>query len=187
MSISFDQFMYLKQEMRKTILALPRKVGAEVVNFSLDNFKRQGFLGNAVQPWQPRKVVTRRNAGRDILVQSGRGRRSIRIMSASTDTVIVGSNLPYMKAHNEGFRGTVTVKAHERLKFTKERIGSGKFTNGGKERMKTVNKISGKSSVQSFQRKMILPKRQFLGESPYLTARIQRLITADIMKVAKSI
>jgi hypothetical protein len=34
-------------------------VGNEVVNFSLENFKRQGFLGATFQPWPKRKNPTK--------------------------------------------------------------------------------------------------------------------------------
>jgi len=172
--------------MRQTLSTLPKKVGTETVNFALDNFKRQGFLGPTVQPWRPRKEVNSKNRGRNILVQSGRGRRSIRILRASLDEVVVGSDLPYMKAHNEGFHGTVTVRGHERMHFTRERLGTGKFTSKGKERTKTVNRLSHTTKVESFQRKMNLPRRQFLGASPYLETNITRIIAAEIMKTAKS-
>ena len=185
-SSTYDQWAELHKRMRETVAALPKKVGTLTVNFALDNFKRQGFLGSTLQPWRPRKKVNKKNRGRNILTLSGRGRRSIRILWASLDEVVVGSDLPYMKAHNEGFRGTVTVKAHSRMKMTTERVGTGSFTKKGKERTKTVSKMAGSYPVKSFQRKMNLPKRPFLAESPYLEAPIKRLIAADVLKAARN-
>lgn len=183
MSITFDGLTYMKAEMQKTLASLPKKVGAEVVNFALQNFRRQGFLGASVTPWQPRK--SKRSGS--ILVKSGKGRRSIRIMQSSLDTVMVGSDLPYMKAHNEGFRGVVRVKAHDRILTTKIKMGSGKFTKMGKERMKTVDKQTGTAHVKEHTMKMNLPKRQILGDSPYLEANIKRLIAAEILKTARNL
>ena len=183
MSMSFDGYVRMKDEMRKTILALPKKVGAEAVNFALGNFRRQGFLGYTLQPWQPRKS----GKGGAILVRSGRGRRSIRIMQSSQDTVVIGSNLPYMKAHNEGFRGTVQVKGYDRILTSKVKMGSGRFTKTGKERMKTVSQQTGTAHVKGHTRKMNLPKRPFLADSPYLEANIKRLIAFEIMKTARTI
>jgi phage gpG-like protein len=158
-------------------------LGNDIVNFSLDNFKSQAWLGYSLEPWRQRSSKAKRNNGRAILVDTGRLRRSIRITSISTGSVTVGTDVPYARAHNEGFRGTVNVKAHTRNKYGKEKTGSGKFTKKGVERMKTVQKISGTGQVKAHTRKVNLPKRQFLGlDSPYLQKQLQRRLQAELMK-----
>lgn len=165
----------------------PNMLGNDAVNFFLDNFKRQGWLGNTLEPWKKRSSKAKRNTGRAILIDSGRLRRSIRITSVSTGSVTIGTDVPYAKAHNEGFRGTVNVKAFNRNKYSKEKVGSGKLTKKGVERMKTVQRISSTSTVKGHTRKVNLPKRQFMGESPYLTKQLQRRLQAELMKGLRTI
>jgi len=175
----------LRANFEQVVATLPRKMGNEAVNFSLDNFQRQGFLGSTVEPWKP--VKGRRGNGRQraILVKRGRLKRSLRIMREETNGVVVGSSLPYAKAHNEGFQGTVTVKAHERANYSYSKQGTGKFTIKGKERMKTVSKVEGYTKVKSFERRMNLPRRRFLGNSPYLENRIKRMVAAEFLRAAR--
>ena len=167
---------------KEVLQYVPGMLGNDAVNFFLDRFKQQGWLGNSLDPWVKRRNNKGRNSGRAILVDTGRLRRSIRIVSVSTGIVTIGTDVPYARAHNEGFRGIVNVRAHTRNRFTKEKLGSGKFTKKGKERMKTVQRISGSSNVIAHTRKVNIPRRQFMGESPYLTKLLQRRLQAELMK-----
>jgi len=154
----------LEQKFKSVLPRLPLLAGNEAVNFALDNFKRQGFLGHAFQPWAIRKVGWKkdRRKGRNLLIDTGRLRRSIRIVSLTQTSVTVGSDVKYAKAHNEGLRiGLIqTVKG-----FTRK---------NGSEVKPHTRRID--------QR---IPRRQFLGESPYLNARIVRVFTAEFMKSLK--
>ena len=167
---------------KQALQYLPGMLGNDAVNFFLDNFKRQGWIGTSIEPWRQRSSKAKRNKGRAILIQSGRLRRSIRITGITGGTVAIGTDVPYARAHNEGFTGIVNVKAHSRNRFTKEKLGSGKFTKSGKERMKTVQRISGSGMVKAHTRKVNIVRRQFMGESPYLTKILQPRITAELMK-----
>lgn len=155
-------------------------MGNMAVNFFIDSFNRQGWLGNTLEPWVKRK--SNKRPGRAILVDSGRLRRSIRIVSTGVGQVEIGTDVPYARAHNEGFRGVVTVKAHTRNRYSSAKVGTGKLTKSGKERMKTVQTVSGTIHVQQFTRKMNLPKRQFMGYSPILENKIKRQLTAELLK-----
>lgn len=177
----------MEQALREISHRLPAQVGAEAVRFSKESWQRQGWLGNTFQPWQLRRGG-KNNAGRAILMQSGRLRRSIRVLRATSDSVVIGTDVPYAAAHNNGFRGTVSVGIHKRNRYKKERKGTGVYSvKTKKERTRTVTSYDGAHWVQSHTRTMKIPKRQFLGDSPYLRARIQRLIAAEIMKAAKRI
>lgn len=71
-------------ELAKVYKTLPRKIAGTAVNFSKENFKRQGWLDNGLQRWAPRKKRgSRRTDNRVILVKSGRLRRSIRATSVT--------------------------------------------------------------------------------------------------------
>lgn len=184
--------------------ALPKRVGAEVVNFALDNFKRQGFLDVGVTRWQKRKNPTawgtrpKRN-NRPILVDTGRLRRSIRVINANSDTVVVGTSVPYARAHNEGFTGKVTqrVRAFNRVQtmagiagkfgkgreFTTGAVTNLTWANGGISKKRAGRKkVQIEVSVRAHQRviNMYMPKRQFLGRSEWLNNRIKKRIAVDI-------
>lgn len=169
--------------LRQQVATLPKIIGNELLNSTLDNFKKQGFLGDVFQPWRKRK--SKKQGGRAILVKTGRLRRAGRIVRADWDAVVYGNDTPYAKAHNEGSTARVTVKAHQRNKFSKTKVGSGKFTKSGSERMKTVQSISGTGMVKQHTRQMRLPKRQFVGKGQYLMNRLQRVAVAHILKAYK--
>lgn len=175
----------LQARFKQVLIAAPRVLGNHSVNFFLDSFKRQAWLGTRLQPWAKRRNNKRR-PGRAILVDSGRLRRSIRITNIAGPQVTIGTNVPYAKAHNEGFRGTVAVKAHKRNKYTKSKVATGKLTKTGKERMKTVSTLSGSSTVKAHSRKVNIVQRQFMGTSPYLTTQLQRILQANLNRVIKS-
>lgn len=156
----------LESRFRGVLVRLPAIAGNEVVNFALDNFKKQGFQGDTFQAWKPRKRNTKWNTnireGRSILVKSGQLRRSIRITQINTQSVTVGSNVPYAKTHNEGLR-----------------IGQ----------IQTVNSFTRKNGqqVKSHTRRVDqrIPARPFLAQSQYLTAKLKRVITTEIMKALR--
>ena len=151
----------LTKQVRGALLRAPLLAGNEAVNFTLDNFKRQGFLGNTFEPWKTRKVgwVKDKRKGRAVLVDTGRLRRSIRITKLNQDSVTIGSDVKYARAHNEGASIGVIQSVRG---FTRK--------NG--------------QSVKAHTRRINvrIPKRQFIGNSPYLNARIKRVISAAFLK-----
>lgn len=160
---------------------LPKIVGNEVVNFSKENFNRQGFLDSSVQRWRPRR--NNKGRGRAILVKSARLKRSIRITKIDTDVVAVGSDVTYAKVHNEGFNGVVNVKGHSRKLYGKSKIYSlSELTKTGRRKSKTVSFQVGESNVSSHTKRMRMPKRQFIGNSQYMVNRLRRVALAHILK-----
>lgn len=179
----------LEQRFKIVINRLPVLVGNEVVNFALDNFKRQAWLGETVQPWQKRKDPTKwgmkvKRPGRALLVDSGRLRRSIRVISHTLNSVTVGSDVPYAQAHNNGVRlGEIqTVKAFERKVHTVAKVSSIKTHRTSNPKVQT-----GVVHVKEFKRRIDqhIPARRFLGNSPYLNARLQRIVSAEILRATK--
>ncbi|WP_338813442.1 phage virion morphogenesis protein [Bernardetia sp. Wsw4-3y2] len=152
---------YIKS-LAKKIEDIPTIVGNEVVNYSLDAFKKQGWDGDA---WKARKPSAKRNSKRALLVDTGRLRRSIRIRKKGSNFVIVGSNVPYAPAHNQGAKltGSVTVSS---------------FTRKGKKRK--AHKVS------SHKRKMntTIPQRMFLGRSKKLDSIIKKAINNHLKKAS---
>lgn len=168
-------------------VVIPKLIGNEVVNFALDNFRRQGYLGDVFEPWRKRKPTSRRSSTRAILVQSGRGRRSIRVTRADANIVAVGSDVPYMKAHNEGSTELVTVKEHTRKIYGVTKVGRGVYSvKTRKERMRKESYLSGHAKVKQHQRRMRLPKRQILGKSQWLMNRLKRVYALEIRRAFNS-
>lgn len=195
-------FNAINRRMKITLKHLPKIVGNEGKNFFLQRFQQQNWLGNRTEPWPQRKAGKwgkkgRNRKGRALLVMTGRLRRSLRY-TTNGDVIRYYTDVPYARAHNEGFRGTVTqnVKSFKRVqtlggiaaKFGKDR----QFTTGAavnlKTRRKRVMKVKTDVTVKAHVRKIKqnIPKRQFMGESPYLTAKLKRVITAEIMRTLKS-
>lgn len=175
-----EVFNTLQTAFKEGMQKLPLVIGNEVVNFSKDSFKKQGWQGDVFTPWKKRKLVKGKGSTRAILVKTGRLRRSIRVTRANMDEVAIGTDVPYAKAHNEGVNGTVTVKAHSRKSFSKQKVSY--TAKSGSQRMKTVSSLSGSTIVKQHTRKMKLPKRQFIGSS---SALITRLKTAAVTHLSK--
>jgi phage gpG-like protein len=154
----------LQQRYKNVLVRVPVLVGNVAVNFTLDNFRRQGFLGNTLESWPARKEGWRKDKRptRNILINTGRLRRSIRIIRVTPSAVVIGSDVKYAKAHNEGMRiGLIqSVKPFERK--------NGSFVKGHTRRID--------------QR---IPRRRFMGNSPYLNASIKRVVSAEFLKAMK--
>jgi phage gpG-like protein len=172
--------------LRSRLLTLPIKVGDTAVLFSKQRFAQKNWVGNTMEYWRPRKPYgkwgkTPRNKGRALLVDTGRLRRSIRIMNKTTTSVTIGSDVPYAKAHNEGYRGNVSqhVSAHTRRK-TQAIIGKRGNVLKGRQ-------VTGTIDVKAHDRtiKQNIPRRRFIGQSPYLDKQIIRIIGAEINKAIK--
>lgn len=156
----------------------PSVAGNIALRFVNGNFRAQGFQGQSFERWKKSK----KNKG-TTLVEKGFLRAANHYTTQPGQTTLKNSS-PYAKVHNEGFEGVVTIKAHSRNRYSKAKKGTGKFTKKGKERMQTVTFKSGSSQVREHQRKMKIPKRQFMptnaNDSPVLNNAIIREVTRDI-------
>ncbi len=159
--MSVLNFIKLTDAVSRSINSLPNKIAAEAVAFSKERFTAQKWVDKTTEVWEPRKTERkskRRNSGA-ILVDSGRLKRSIRKISVSHEKIVIGTDVPYARIHNDGFKGMQSVRGHRRR---------------GHE-------------VKAFNRNMDMPRRRFLGSSAVLNNRLQRLITAEIKTAIKSV
>ena len=166
----------IQERLAQTLRELPAILGEEAVNFSLDSFDQEAWSGYSQEVWDKRKNPTKwgkkDETGRNILIKTGRGRRSIRVGRIEENKVFIragGPEAPYMRAHNFGFRGTVVQNVNP---FTR------KMSNGKQQQ------------VNGFTRtiKQNLPQRRFIGgekDSPYLKARLKRVTIAEIKRTLK--
>ena len=115
------------------------------------NFERKAFFSDA---WKPRKDP---KALGSLLVVTGAMRRSIKAEVADHG-VRFSSSLSYTTIHNEGGKGTLTVKAHYR-----------------------TNKKSGKRyKVRSHKRRFNMPQRQFIGDGKETQQLIKNVIDDNL-------
>lgn len=163
---------------RAVLQYAPAMLANDALNFFLDRFTQQNWLDHYPEAWPAKKV----RDGRSLLIRRGQGRRSVRISEVTTTGSTISTDLDYMAAHNRGFKGTVNVREFTRNRYSKHKVASGKVTSKGKQRMKTVQRISGSGTVAAHTRKMNLPRRQFMGESAVLTQQLIRHLTAELMK-----
>lgn len=161
-------------------MQLPGVLGTVAVNYFKDSFRRQGWRDRSLTPWQKRaNEKNKKNKGRSILIASGRLRNSIHIIQATPRMIVVGTSVPYAQAHNEGFTGTVNVRAHTRAQTRK--VKEDYTTKKGNVRSRTFRQNTGTTfQVRSHTRKMNLPQRQFMGESEVLNLKIDQTFTRAI-------
>lgn len=167
---------------------IPILVGAEAVRFSKERFTQGNWIDINTVPWKKRKVQrgSRKRNQRGTLIDSGKLFRSIRVIEKNMNYVVIGTDVAYAQAHNEGFNDTVQVPAHKRGQFSKSKAGTGIFSiRTRKERTKTVIAKTGESTVKAHSKKLNLPKRQFIGNSFYLSKNIERVVLAYFINKLK--
>jgi len=116
-------------KLQKTLTAFITVMGTDAKNHFVKSFRNQGFEDDSIQRWQPRKNeisggitrVRRKSLGsRAILVKTGDLRRSVRVISKSYRSIVVGSDLPYAQIHNDGLYGNAYGK--HRFKMPKRQF-----------------------------------------------------------------
>lgn len=183
MPLEKNNIQYHAHKLRSRILTLPQKVGDTAILFSKQRFEQANWVGHHTEAWPQRKRMTKwgntpRNKGRALLVDTGRLRRSIRILSRTSTSVTIGSDVPYAKAHNDGFRGSRRVSEHTRRK-TKAIIGKrGKALKGRRQ-------VTGTMEVKAHSIRQHIPRRRFIGDSPYLDKQVIRIIQSEINQALK--
>lgn len=122
------------------------------------NFERKAFFTEA---WKARKDP---KANGSLLVVSGRMRRSIK-GSVEGDGVRFTSDTSYATVHNEGGSGFVTVRQHQRR----------------------VKKTGNVYTVRSYQRRVNIPQRQFVGDGQRTQEIIRGVIDDNVKQFNASL
>ena len=148
----------LEQRVKEAIEAVPEAVASTAKRYFLERFSEKAFDG---EPWKPCGKRYKPGKG-TLLVQSGSLRKSIDVDEINARKVVItagGDRVPYARAHNEGFSGSVVVRSHER-----------------------VSKKGKPYVVKQHTRKMLVPRRRFMGESHEL----ETLIKKDVEQLFKN-
>lgn len=120
------------------------------------------------------------------MTRTGRLKRSIHKISSGDNYVIIGTDVPYAKIHNEGgkIQKTVYVSAYTRKK-TKAKSVNLRTRKASRKKVDTGQSIKVKSYVRKMN--LHLPKRQFLGRSRALEIRLQRHLKKEIQKTLNNL
>lgn len=153
-------------KMRKTIKDLPVQLGAQAENFFRDNFRVQGWQGdNGIEPWAKRKSDA---STRWILVGKGtahlmKGLRKF-VSGNNIGVKVTGVATAYADIHN--FGGTVQIPVSTKMR----KWAWAMFYHTGRDMYKGIA-LTKKSSIS-----IHMPKRQFIGNSKMLDAKLYELI-----------
>lgn len=170
--------------LKRVIMAVAK---TEVENFIKDNFKEEGFAGNKWKKRKSRNRSDRRNPDkpRRLLMQSGTLQRSIKVTASDNRiTVNADGNIPYAKIHNEGGTinhpgGTPYIAFGKKYTARKRR---GRIASMGESQMVFLKKDGSYPEGVKFTQPhpIPIPKRQFIGDSPKLRARLDKAIKQEI-------
>lgn len=174
-------FKQVRLNYHKIRTQLPGVLGTVAMNYFKDSFRRQGWRNTNLVPWAKRKAKGKRDKGRAILVQSGRLRNSIRIITATFKRTEVGTNVPYADAHNSGYKGVVAVRSYNRGIYSS--VKETYTTRKGKTRNRTMSRKESESQVKAHNRKMNMPQRQFMGDSEIMFRKIDQSVIRAVDKV----
>jgi phage gpG-like protein len=159
------------EALKKVLNNAPRVIGSMAVTHFKTNFRKQGFEG---VKWPKRSTNRAKDAGRAIMIKKGRLMNSIRVASANTKEIVIGTNVPYAKIHNEG--GTISQAARSET-FARNRI-----SRGARKGLFKKGVVNGKQGFTYKARNIKIPKRQFIGEDAELTKKVDHWYTTNINK-----
>ncbi len=169
------------REFRAMLRTLPMEVSTIAASDFRENFRRQGYInrGGVLIPWRKRSALgSGSNKTRATLVKSGFLLRGNAPKPFGLTARVINA-VPYAKAHNEGVDATGNVKAHRRGLYTKaaQRDGKGRYLKNQQRKLKAFAK------VQAFSRRMKLPRRPFMVNSPVLDRAINDHIETRIKQI----
>ena len=174
MNNNLSDFTRTCNNIEHAVRLIPNKAAVMAVNFSKERFIKKNWVDKQEHPW----TKTKKRKG-STLIKSGRLKRSIRKVHISTSYVIIGTDVPYARANNDGgtFTGTETVRTHDRRAHKRKAYTtrSGKRIKAGTVRAHTI-----KSHQRKYKRTVI--QRQFIGQSQQLTSQLTNMIETEIQK-----
>lgn len=164
-------YINIFNRINRVVQQIPSRVAVLAVNFSKDRFVQKNWIDSQPEPW----TKTKKRKG-STLVASGRLKRSIRKVRISPSQVVIGTDAPYARAHNDGeeIQGTEQVKSHTR----REHRRKSHRRKGKRIKAYTVKAYTVKAHSRKYHRKFA--KRQFIGKSKRLTNNVKMLIKNEL-------
>ena len=181
---------------------LPRKVGTEALKFVNQNFRDSGFHDGGLHEW-PRARRQDDPYDKDRKYKTLLSRRMH--LSRSTDfrpgvaEVTIFNPVPYAAIHNEG--GTITTHPTitprmRKMAWAKVYAIAGVKKGKGEKKGKLPKQIPAEAlkwkalaltKKTKLTVKATIPKRQFMGNSAELSAKVRELINQSIQNVRKQL
>lgn len=147
-------------------------IGIESVKHFKRNFEQEGFVDNNVSKWAARK--TKRSGSTNsqkVLSKTGELAESIDYKVAG-DVVVIYTDKPYAELHNNGGELTVTPQMKKYFwAMHKQAKDAGDL------------ELADQYKAMALAVKIVMPKRQFIGESQTLNNNIIDKITRDLTKI----
>lgn len=148
-------------------------VAIESINHFKQSFEDEGFTDRSLDKWDTRK--TKRLSRNESKTLSDRGELSESIdYRIDGNTIIIFSDKPYAQIHNEGGTITVTPKMRSFFLFKmQEAIDYGSI------------EIAEFWRAMFFSDEIKMPKRQFIGKSEMLDAKVIDKIMRELDNIFK--
>lgn len=141
--------------------AIPQIVANTATEYFKERFSKKEWDG---KPWKPWADTYRHRTNGSLMIDSGALVNSIRPSRITSEKVVIqagNSKVGYAQVHNEGFIGSVVVKAH-----TRRRKGR-------------------TEKVRQYTRHANMPQRQFMGNSKGLQDKLKEDIEGYIKSIIK--
>ena len=158
-----------KDFLKQTLTDIKVKLGEEFDR----NFERKAFFD---EKWKSTKLMNSRGS---LMMRTGNLRKSLLNPKISNDGILWTSAMPYAEIHNSGGELTITTKMkkyfwakHIEAKNTKNIIEA--------EQFKAM-------ALKPIGSKIIIPKRQFIGNHPKVKEAVERAVNANLEELNKAI
>lgn len=161
----------IQKALRRTI---PLKVSVAMENHAKDNFRQGGFVDGGLHPW---KTTLRQKYGKGADAKyTPLLSREQNLMNANKHRyepfkAIAYNDATYAAIHNFGGRITVTPRM--------KRFFWARFKDTGTEMYKFL-------ALKRVGSSIIIPRRQFIGDSRELTAKVTGIVERELNKILMS-
>jgi phage gpG-like protein len=160
---------------------LPIHVGKIAVDHYQDNFRKGGFVNDTLEKWQPAKRLLMKSEGTQYgTLMSSRQELFNSISYIPGDgRVTIRSDKPYSKIQNEG------GEIHQNITITPKmrRWAWAMYYKNGGDGGGEAWKALALTKKTMLSRNIVIPKRQFIGQSIALNEKFQGRFNADLEKI----
>mgnify|MGYP002853282096 CR=1 FL=1 len=170
--------------LEKIFAAIVKESAINLSDLFDKSFETKSFNG---KQWKNR-INNRRGS---LLVDSGALRRSLKY-TITGNTIVWTSNLPYAQIHNEGGKIKITPKMH-RFFWAKYMSLSKKVKKGKKGQVLKASKTNYEEAqlykalaLKKIGTFITIPQRQFIGESPEVKIRVDKIANKYINKLIET-
>jgi phage gpG-like protein len=175
------EFTKMVDRVSVAVSQIPQRAATVALNFTAERFRAQNWVDTRTEVWK--RNGRDKRPGRSILVKTSRLKRSPRKIIVTMDYAIIGTNVPYAKVHNDGFKGIVTIRQYRRHAYRS--IRETYKTKSGKIRNRTNKVVSSSIIVRSHRRNINIRKNRFMGVSAVQDAQLQRMMVSELTRAIK--